>query len=414
MEYASGGELFDYIVQHQRIKELESCLFFQQIISGVEYISKLNIVHRDLKPENLLLDHKKQIKIVDFGLSNTFKTGQTLKTACGSPCYAAPEMIAGKRYHGTQVDIWSCGVILYAMICGYLPFEDSNTSLLYKKIMSGEYKCPKFISEDAKDLLSKILKTNPEERYTIDQIKSHKWYRYVSQDLHTGIFIGEDTIHIENKILSQLEQYGVSPEVARKYIESNKHNHITTTYYLLLRKHKLQPIKEQTDAPKPPNKTAVPKLPLEALKKIEPIRPLEPKTVQTAKNSNTSRSPIKNTYSSSPKPTTPARTNRTSTSPTRKIEEIKLYSGPYNVECISAKNPSDLCKNFVCACDKIRVLFRQNAYSFACNRGSLRFTAEIVRIDGNFGVHLVKFQEGSGNNKEFIEVTEQIINLMNL
>ena len=105
MEYASGGELFEYIVSHTRIKELEACVLFQQIIAGVEYITKLNIVHRDLKPENLLLDHKKQIKIVDFGLSNTYKPGTTLKTACGSPCYAAPEMIAGKRYQGSQVDI---------------------------------------------------------------------------------------------------------------------------------------------------------------------------------------------------------------------------------------------------------------------------------------------------------------------
>ena len=100
---------------------------------------KLKIVHRDLKPENLLLNEKKEIKIVDFGLSNTYKEGQTLKTACGSPCYAAPEMIAGKRYQGLQVDIWSCGVILYALVCGYLPFEDPNTAKLYKKIMSGDF-----------------------------------------------------------------------------------------------------------------------------------------------------------------------------------------------------------------------------------------------------------------------------------
>ena len=84
-------------------------------------------MHRDLKPENLLLDYNHNIKIVDFGLSNTYKNGESLKTACGSPCYAAPEMIAGKRYHGIQVDIWSCGVILYALLCGYLPFEDANT-----------------------------------------------------------------------------------------------------------------------------------------------------------------------------------------------------------------------------------------------------------------------------------------------
>lgn len=122
MEYASGGELFDYIVKHNRVKERHACRFFQQIIDGVEYLYQLGIVHRDLKPENLLLDFHKRIKIVDFGLSNTYKEKQLLQTACGSPCYAAPEMIAGKRYKGVNVDVWSCGVILFAMICGYLPF----------------------------------------------------------------------------------------------------------------------------------------------------------------------------------------------------------------------------------------------------------------------------------------------------
>ena len=105
MEYASGGELFEYIVKQKKIREKEACKFFQQLLAGVEYISKLNVVHRDLKPENLLLDHKQNIKIVDFGLSNTYKTGELLKTACGSPCYAAPEMIAGKKYEGLKADL---------------------------------------------------------------------------------------------------------------------------------------------------------------------------------------------------------------------------------------------------------------------------------------------------------------------
>ena len=139
MEYASGGELFDYIVANTRLKEKEACKYFQQITSGVEYLHKLGIVHRDLKPENLLIDHEKNIKLVDFGLSNTYKKGETLKTACGSPCYAAPEMIAGERYFGAKVDVWSCGVILYAMICGYLPFEDPDTAKLYKKILRGDF-----------------------------------------------------------------------------------------------------------------------------------------------------------------------------------------------------------------------------------------------------------------------------------
>jgi len=109
------------------------------LLSGIEYLHKSGVCHRDLKPENLLLDFDKNLKIVDFGLSNMYEKGETLKTACGSPCYAAPEMIAGKRYNGLQTDIWSSGVVLYAMICGYLPFEDPKTSNLYKKILGADY-----------------------------------------------------------------------------------------------------------------------------------------------------------------------------------------------------------------------------------------------------------------------------------
>jgi len=125
MEFADGGELFDYIVENKRyqiiisrLQEMEACKFFQELISGIEYLHQLNIVHRDLKPENLLLGLNKSIKIVDFGLSNTYKPGEMLKTACGSPCYAAPEMIAGNYYDSLLVDLWSCGVILFATICG--------------------------------------------------------------------------------------------------------------------------------------------------------------------------------------------------------------------------------------------------------------------------------------------------------
>eukprot|EP00826_Nyctotherus_ovalis_P005295 TRINITY_DN11192_c0_g1_i11.p1 TRINITY_DN11192_c0_g1~~TRINITY_DN11192_c0_g1_i11.p1 ORF type:complete len:218 (-),score=33.04 TRINITY_DN11192_c0_g1_i11:53-706(-) len=115
-EYISGGELYEYIATNKRIEEPEARKFFCQIISGVEYLNKLNIAHRDLKPENLLLDYAKNIKIVDFGLSNTYKEGERLKTSCGSPCYAAPEIVAGKKYNGLQVDIWSTGVILFCLL----------------------------------------------------------------------------------------------------------------------------------------------------------------------------------------------------------------------------------------------------------------------------------------------------------
>ena len=133
-------------------------------MAGVEYIHQLNIVHRDLKPENLLLDHDFNIKIVDFGLSNTFTEEETLKTACGSPCYAAPEMIAGKKYDGVLVDTWSCGIILYALVCGFLPFEDPDTTELYRKILKGTFQMPEFLSTEVKDLIAKILVNDPKQR----------------------------------------------------------------------------------------------------------------------------------------------------------------------------------------------------------------------------------------------------------
>jgi 5'-AMP-activated protein kinase catalytic alpha subunit len=233
MEFANGGELFDFIVEQQRVDEREACMFFQQIIAGVEYISKLGIVHRDLKPENLLLDQKNKIKLVDFGLSNTYKPGETLKTACGSPWYAAPEMIAGKRYIGTNVDIWSCGVILFAMIWGFLPFEDPNTSQLYKKILNAEYKIPSFVSKDGADILKGILETDSDKRLTIEQIRNHPWYKQNEEINYSGIIVGTDQIPVDEDLLNDLKPFDYDLDYSRKCIEANKHNHITASYNLL-------------------------------------------------------------------------------------------------------------------------------------------------------------------------------------
>ena len=137
MEYCEMGELFNYIVNKKRLSENESSFFYYQIIQGLEYIHSLGIVHRDLKPENLLLSKEHLLKIIDFGLSNYFTKGQKelLSTPCGSPCYASPEMVAGKKYDGMKIDVWSTGIILFAMLCGYLPFEDKNNDVLFDKIL---------------------------------------------------------------------------------------------------------------------------------------------------------------------------------------------------------------------------------------------------------------------------------------
>lgn len=177
MEYVSGGELFDHIVHKLRLREDEARRFFQQILSGVEYCHQNMVTHRDLKPENLLLDANLHIKIADFGLSNVMRDGEFLKTSCGSPNYASPEVVSGKSYVGPEVDIWSCGVVLYALLCGSLPFDDENVPNLFRKIKHGNFTLPGHLSSEAKDLIVQMLVVDPTRRITFGQIRRHSWFQ---------------------------------------------------------------------------------------------------------------------------------------------------------------------------------------------------------------------------------------------
>lgn len=223
-----NGELFNYIVKNKRIKEDEARRLFHEIIDGIEYIHKIGVAHRDLKPENILLNYNKSLKIVDFGLSNTYKKPEMLKTPCGSPCYAAPEMIQGQKYDGLKVDIWSSGVILFAMLNGYLPFEDEDTTQLYKKVLSGNYSFISSISSEAKDLIQKILNNKPNERFNISQIREHPWMkRHINKKYHEGIIVGYNKIPVDQDILKTLNSFGSRTfdlDYVQTCIEANRHN----------------------------------------------------------------------------------------------------------------------------------------------------------------------------------------------
>ena len=169
-------DLFLHIVNNKRLDEKESSLYYFQLINGMEYIHSLNIVHRDLKPENLLLSKNKILKIIDFGLSNYSHNNEFLMTHCGSPSYTSPEMISGNKYDGFAVDVWTSGIILYAMLCGYLPFEERDNKSLFKKIVKGRVCYPKFLSNNAVNLMKKILVVNPNKRINIKEIKKHPFY----------------------------------------------------------------------------------------------------------------------------------------------------------------------------------------------------------------------------------------------
>ena len=178
MKYCEGGELLDYIAINKHLSEEKSSFFYYQLINGLEYIHSLGIVHRDLKPENLLLNEDNILKIIDFGLSNYFKQTQheLLETPCGSPCYASPEMLSGKNYDGFKIDIWATGIILFAMLCGFLPFDHKDNDKLFLKILECKIKYPKTLSKDAEDLLKKILVSDPAKRIDIPSIKKHPFY----------------------------------------------------------------------------------------------------------------------------------------------------------------------------------------------------------------------------------------------
>ncbi|KAB8221836.1 kinase-like domain-containing protein [Aspergillus novoparasiticus] len=176
LEYAER-ELFDYLVKRGRCNDAEARKFFQQIICAVEYCHRHKIVHRDLKPENLLIDSEKNVKIADFGLSNIMTDGNFLKTSCGSPNYAAPEVISGKLYAGPEVDVWSCGVILYVLLVGRLPFDDDYIPALFKKIAAGNFHMPPYISSGAARLIRSMLQVHPVHRLTIPEIRQDPWFQ---------------------------------------------------------------------------------------------------------------------------------------------------------------------------------------------------------------------------------------------
>lgn len=180
LELVTGGELFDRIVQAKRFEEDVARRFFQQLVVALNFCHKQGVAHRDLKPENLLVDDKDNIKITDFGLANTHKAGENsgvlLNTICGTPNYVAPEVLKEQGYDGIVADVWSCGVILFVMLAGYLPFDDPQMNVLFSKIERGDYRMSRVFSEPAKDIIQKLLTIEPAQRITLDQVMKHPWF----------------------------------------------------------------------------------------------------------------------------------------------------------------------------------------------------------------------------------------------
>uniref|UniRef100_F6UB22 Maternal embryonic leucine zipper kinase n=1 Tax=Equus caballus TaxID=9796 RepID=F6UB22_HORSE len=235
LEYCPGGELFDYIISQDRLSEEETRVIFRQIVAAVAYVHSQGYAHRDLKPENLLFDEYHKLKLIDFGLCAKPKDNKDyhLQTCCGSLAYAAPELIQGKSYLGSEADVWSMGILLYVLMCGFLPFDDDNVMALYKKIMRGKYEVPKWLSPSSILLLQQMLQVDPKKRISVKNLLSHPW---IMQDYNCAVEWQSKTpfIHLDDDCVTELSvHHGNNRQTMEDLISLWQYDHLTATYLLL-------------------------------------------------------------------------------------------------------------------------------------------------------------------------------------
>ncbi|XP_039634145.1 maternal embryonic leucine zipper kinase [Perca fluviatilis] len=238
LEYCPGGELFDYIIAKDRLSEEETRVFFRQIVSAMAYVHSQGYAHRDLKPENLLIDEDHNLKLIDFGLCAKPKGGLgfELKTCCGSPAYAAPELIQGKAYIGSEADVWSMGVLLFALLCGYLPFDDDNCMVLYRKITRGTYENPRWLSPGSVLLLNQMMQMDPKRRLSVRHLLDHPW---VMKDYNSPVewHSRQPLGHIDEDCITEMAvNMKRSRASTTALVKEWRYDQTTATYLLLLSK----------------------------------------------------------------------------------------------------------------------------------------------------------------------------------
>ncbi|XP_057767846.1 CBL-interacting serine/threonine-protein kinase 6-like [Salvia miltiorrhiza] len=233
MELVRGGELFARI-SRGRLREDAARSYFQQLISAIDFCHSRGVYHRDLKPENLLLDDQGNLKVTDFGLSalpDHLRQDGLLHTTCGTPAYVAPEVIGRKGYDGAKADIWSCGVILFVLLAGYLPFQDDNIISLYRKIYRGDFKCPPWLSPESRKLIGRMLEPNPIARISIAKIMSSSWFRKssmpVAKEREEQEDVETETLNAFH-IISLSEGFNLSPLFEEKRVEREELRFATT------------------------------------------------------------------------------------------------------------------------------------------------------------------------------------------
>ncbi|KAI1725836.1 protein kinase domain-containing protein [Ditylenchus destructor] len=325
LEHVSGGELFDYLVRKGRLMAKEARKFFRQIISALDFCHAHNICHRDLKPENLLLDERNNIKVADFGMASLQVDGSMLETSCGSPHYACPEVIRGEKYDGRKADVWSCGVILYALLVGALPFDDDNLRNLLEKVKKGVFHIPHFVPADCQNLLRAMIEVDPNKRISLQEVFHHPWVAGstksepelelpMAQVVQTHIIPAEE--NIDPDVFRHMNNLGCFKDREKLIAEllSSKHNTEKMVYFLLLDRKRRRPAQEDEtevvlrsstmhnmDPPRKRTDTSKPRLPVgttisEARGQPPPLTGLDSQIsnaaalLATARQANTSQS----------------------------------------------------------------------------------------------------------------------------
>ncbi|GAA95508.1 uncharacterized protein L969DRAFT_92640 [Mixia osmundae IAM 14324] len=318
MEYVSGGELFEYLVAKGRLDHDEALKYFQQIVLGVDYCHRFNICHRDLKPENLLLDSEGNIKIADFGMAAMETTDKLLETSCGSPHYASPEIVSGLNYHGSSSDIWSCGIILFALLTGRLPFDDENIRTLLNKVKLGRFAMPPELPNDAKNLIRRMLQVDPAQRITMAEILVHPFFNRTpppSSSLVDPPPIDQvdhpvaSAEEIDQDIFENLQTlwHGVPAQDIVEALVSKERNW-EKVFYSLLARYRARNLENYNEVPEQPKKrrSARP-APEESDERI--ARPAPPLPSPIAQSTNSRPSSV----ASRPLPTAPAAVSQQST-----------------------------------------------------------------------------------------------------
>eukprot|EP01135_Chromosphaera_perkinsii_P008945 Nk52_evm1s1532 gene=Nk52_evmTU1s1532 len=429
LELASGGEIFDYLVSHGRMKEKDARKFFRQIVSAVDYCHQKRIIHRDLKAENLLLDNYLNIKLADFGFSNNFHPSKQLETWCGSPPYAAPELFQGQKYVGPEVDMWSLGVSLYVLVCGALPFDGTTLAKLRARILAGKFKVPFYMSAECENLIRKLLVIDTKERYTMEQVKADPWLNegYAHQ-LPSSYAEPMDDPTEKEAVIQMVQELGISREELLKSLEEQKYDHIGATFYILLHRRQKQKQKERRE--KQLKLAKQKKLQEEAKRRQTLEKNTQPNVPDPQADNHTRRQTSAETgtatVSQAEKPAHTHTRANTISEPTAKLPaavgvadtnkegEPRTLRFAFSCSTTSSMPAKEFLEKLKCALDDQGIKYDATNFLLVCTASNdLKFEMEICKLP-RLNVNGLRVKRKQGNSWDYKNTCQKVIEIMGL